>query len=121
MLWQDWITIRTQSHNIVQQPEAWLDLGEACDVVLFLDVREATSPASIALYYETSPTHQGQSFFENVSITPVVSPTPRVDVIRASTLWLPPARYMRWYIVPQTPSLVDITFRIAVAKFGGGS
>ncbi len=117
---QDWVTIRAGASSngfaVAQGSEGWLDLGDVEDLVFILDVRELQAPTVVKMAYETSPTRQETSFVSMVS--PFLMTTGvRVDRVFATYAPIPPARYVRWRLVPVTNAAYDVTFRIWVATY----
>ena len=94
------------------------------DIVLWLDVREATFPTGgtpgLTWYFETAPSKDNNLFSSmgNValtSLTPGVQPL--VKVINASGPTVPLATWVRWRLSPagSVARPWDATFRVLVA------
>ena len=115
-LLQDWITVRGQNDVtfVTQGADSWLDIGDAEDLTLFLDVREvsATPPKML---YETSPVEQASSF---LAMVPSFATTvgQRMDRVFTDMAAVPPARFVRWTLKPGGIPW-DITFRIWLATY----
>jgi hypothetical protein len=136
---QDWITIRGTTGaggntfggagDILQGESTWMGLSSFQDIVIWLDVREATLPTSgLTWAFETAPSKDNNLFvsmptagagFNITSLTPGVQlplgALPRS--ILASTPGVPLATWLRWRLSPinATAQTWDATFRILVA------
>ena len=122
MVLQDWLTIMTGgAYTVVQSQSSYLDLGDIDDIVLYLEVRQASTPANAApsMSYQTSPSTDDASF---VTIVPqfnlVSASTPRVDRILSAFAGVPLARYLRWVVSGLS---CQVTFRICVAPYAPGA
>ena len=113
-LLQDWVTIRsgTNVNAITQGADAWVDLGDAEDLVIFLDVREVSGSPKIT--FQTSPTKQDASF---VAMMPAATLATGVTLVRvfANMAAVPAARYVRWYL--SSTISTDVTFRVWLATY----
>jgi hypothetical protein len=113
---QDWVTIRGQDRtlNLTQASADWLDIDDAEDFTVFLDVREVSSSAP-SLTYQTAPT-KNDAAFKAMLPTFLLTPGVRVDRIITAYAAVPPARWFRWALthggVPW-----DVTFRIRLAAY----
>ena len=121
---QDWITIRGSSiADVIQGESSWMGFSSFQDIVIWLDVREATFPTtsgSLTWYYETSPTKDNNLFTPMVnnnltSLTPGVQTLQKV--ILASGPSVPLATWVRWRLSPAgtTAPPWDATFRVLAA------
>jgi len=115
LLVQDWVTIRVGGSNnstATQGADSWIDLQDAEDLVLFLDVREVTGSPHMG--YQTSPTKQETSF---VNMLPAfnIATGVRIDRVFANIAPIPVARFMRWQI--SNANGADVTFRLWAATY----
>ena len=132
---QDWITIRGGSAgsagDIIQGESTWMGFSSFQDIVIWLDVREATISASQSLtfYFETSPSKDSNLFTPmrtpstGIQVAPGFTPGVQLDtgaipkVILASNPAVPLATWVRWRVSPSAGIATpwDATFRILVA------
>jgi hypothetical protein len=123
MLFQDWITLRSQvTQTFVQSHACYLDLGDVDDIVLYLDVPQQSATGSAVLSYQTGPSSDDASF---ATIVPpfslAASASPRVDRVLAAYAAVPLSRFLRWSVTANAPSgVVDVTFRISIATYAPG-
>ena len=130
---QDWITIRGTTAaggnanggagDIIQGESTWMGFSSFQDIVIWLDVREATLPTtSLTWLFDTSPT-KDQILFQSMAsvvvltsggLTPGVQTPQKVILSSAS---VPLATWVRWRVSPVNASAQtwDTTFRILVA------
>ena len=105
--------------NVTSLPQAsqrWLDVGAFEDLVFTIDVRETTN-TSLKLTYETAPSRQEGLFLAMLPAF-ALAVGRRVDRVFTNMAAVPPARFVRWRMICQTPgSVYDATFRIWVAAF----
>ena len=122
LILQDWVTVRGAAGatvtRVVQSELAWADLAAYRDVVAWLEVREWSADAGVAvqLQYQTAVARDEGLFVSLASVNLAVGVT--VTPILAATATVPLARFMRWSLAPVTPSTTnpwDATFRILVA------
>jgi hypothetical protein len=115
---QDWTTIRggTGATTVTQGENSWLDLTPYQDIVLWVDVREASGTPTIT--FQTSPT-KDESLFQNI-VTGTSMVNNQVTAVKAlmSGATVPLARYLRWQI-NGTPTW-DSTFRVFLAANSPG-
>lgn len=119
---QDWITVRGGAiADIIQGESTWMGFSSFQDIVIWLDVREITSPGtSLTWNYETAPSKDNNLFTVMASnvittLTPGVQ-TPLQKVILASNPAVPLATWVRWRLSPAGATVPwDATFRILCA------
>ncbi len=119
LLVQDWATLRgaDATSMIVQSSTDWVDLGAVEDLVLFLDVREVTSGATIKMYYETAPVREQGAFVSMLQPFTMAVGT-RVDRCFSSNSGVAPARYLRWRLSRTSGAGTwDATFRLWAATY----
>jgi hypothetical protein len=92
-----------------QAESGWVDVGDCEDVIIFLEVKEATGSS---LVYQTCPTKDDASFQPLFPAFTLV-PGTRIDRVLASYAFVPVARYVRWQISGSGD--YDATFRIHLA------
>ena len=123
---QDWITIRgSNTSALIQDESAWVDLSPYQDIVLFLDVRELTTPGgSITMAYETAPIKDSglgpgvtglfQAMASEVLSAPAPSPpVPKIKTVILSTNpAVPLSTWVRWNLTSSVAQVWDITFRL---------
>jgi hypothetical protein len=124
MLFQDWITLRTQvAQTFTQSHSSYFDLGDVDDIVLYLDVREQAGSGTMSLSYQTAPSADDASFVTMVpsfALTPAGAP--RVDRVLSAYAAVPLSRFLRWTVAATvTSGVVDVTFRITLAIYAPGS
>ena len=117
---QDWTALAGPSSTtapVTQEDGFWLDLAPFQDVVIYLDVREASGSPTIA--FETSPSKDNTLFQAVASTTLAASSSP--TVLRALMLGstVPLARYLRWKIT-SSGAAWDASFRAIVAANSPG-
>ena len=125
---QDWITIRGAASplaDIIQGESTWMGFSSFQDIVIWLDVREATFPTSsgtLNWIFETSPSKDNNLFVPMtgastgaVSSIPSLSPM-KVILANAGTT-VPLATWVRWRVSPGGTSTQpwDTTFRVLCA------
>lgn len=124
-LLQDWTTIRLNfaSTSITQSESNWVSLQPYQDIVIWLEVKEAslaTGVTGLIFNYETSPL-KDESLFTAMttssSITGAISTPDIKKVILATNPTVPLARWVRWRLAAAsgTAGVSDVTFRIAAA------
>lgn len=135
---QDWITIRGTTGvsgnssggagDIIQGESTWMGFSSFQDLVIWLDIREATFPASgaasLTWFFETAPSKDSNLFtpmpagsgLALTSLTPGVQTLQKVILASASTT-VPLATWVRWRVSPAciNAQTWDATFRILVA------
>jgi hypothetical protein len=117
---QDWITVRGGSiADIIQGESTWMGFSSFQDIVIWLDVREMTTPGtSLTWFYETSPS-KDNNLFSTMASTVVSTLTPGVQTIQKvilSSASVPLATWVRWRLSPSGATTPwDATFRILVA------
>ena len=124
---QDWITIRgtipaSGSADIIQGESTWMGFSSFRDIVIWLDIREITFPAtSLTFNFESSPTKDNNLFQVMQSqtinaggLTAGVQPLLKVILSSATT---PLATWVRWRLSPTGASgnTWDATFRVLAA------
>lgn len=122
-LLQDWVTIRASmvgGTNLLQAPEAWLDLGDATECTFFLQIAQVNGPGTPIIRYESSATRDATLFRENASRTLVATGdlTPQIDRIALyGTPATPLARWVRWRLTNVSELLWDVTFKVTVMAY----
>ena len=117
LLLQDWVTIdaNAQIASVIQSADCWMDVGDAEDLVFFLDVKEvANAPI---MNYETSAVAEDSSFL--TIIAPFTLGTGlRVDPALLAYAMTPAAQYVRWHITSSNVSASwNVTFRVWLATY----
>jgi len=133
---QDWITIRggtagSPAGDIIQGESTWMGFSSFQDIVIWLDVREATISAaqSLTWFFETSPSKDSNLFTPmrtpstGIQLTPSYTPGVQLDtgaiprVVLASNPAVPLATWVRWRVAPSAGITTpwDATFRVLVA------
>lgn len=125
---QDWITIRGAASplaDIIQGESTWMGFSSFQDIVIWLDVREATFPTTsgtLNWIFETAPSKDNNLFVPMtgastgaVNSIPALSPM-KVILANAGTT-VPLATWVRWRVSPGGSSTLawDTTFRVLVA------
>jgi hypothetical protein len=114
-LLQDFISLRGASNiQVVQTATSWLDLGDAEDITLYTDVREASGGGQLT--FETSATMLDSQF---VALVPqfTLATGLRTDVVLASMAKIPPARFVRWRFNSAPGAPGQATFRVWAATY----
>ena len=137
---QDWITIRGTTGasgntfggagDVIQGESTWMGFSSFQDVVIWLDVREATLPTSgLTWAFETAPSKDNNLFIAmptaGAGITVSGSLTPGLQLVSGAPLKailvnnpnVPLATWLRWRLSPinATAQTWDATFRVLVA------
>jgi hypothetical protein len=125
---QDWITIRggTAITKVTQSEQAWLELVNYQDVIVWLQVSEVTTGAgTITLNYDTAPIKDESLFVAMGSTTvsgAIMTPPTLVPVILSALPNQPLARWVRWRVAQSgATSSWDLTFRVLLAANAVGS
>lgn len=121
---QDWITIGgATTSQIIQTEQDWLDMTPYQDVVVWLDVREASTSPPAAMYFETAPSKDESLFVPMLAggTTLVAAPTPAIVQLLMGSAAVPIAQHLRWRVQGTgAVGLWDATFRILVAANAPG-
>ena len=122
---QNWTTIRAQTGGttIIQDEDDWMGFSSFEDIVFWIDMREATVPASqtLTLALQSSPSKDEALFqtmvsaaWTSASSAGLVTPLPKV--IQAQAPAVPLATWLRWQLsLSAGASPWDITFRVLLA------
>jgi hypothetical protein len=114
-LLQDFVSLKAVSGaSIVQTATNWVDLGDVEDLVLITDVRDVLNSPQLA--FDTAATAQDAAF------VPIVAPFSlavglQTNVVLASFAGVPPARFLRWRLLPGVGAPSQATFRIWCAAY----
>jgi hypothetical protein len=129
---QDWTTQRAYNGgngsivSITQAESGYLDLAEYDDLVVYLDVREFTTGATMSISYQTAVSSDDASFVAGAlaMVAPFalsVTTTPVVNRILAAYAPVPLARYVRWQLTTTVVGIWDVCFRITYAAYAPGA
>jgi hypothetical protein len=125
---QDWTTHRAFNGgngsiiSITQGESGYVDLADYDDLVLYLDVREFTTGATMSMSYQTAVSSDDASFVTMVGPFAIsAATTPVVTRILAAYAAVPLARYVRWQLTTTVIGTWDVCFRITYAAFAPGT
>ena len=124
---QDWITIGgATSGQIIQSEQDWLDMSPFQDLVLWLDVREASTTSLAQISFETAPA-KDEALFVSMGAAPITlvatsAPlyAPLIAQLLMGSAAVPIAQHLRWKVKGTGLGLWDATFRILVAANAPG-
>lgn len=120
-LLENWNTLRgTSATSIIQSEPRWLDLAAYREMVVWLDVREFTSAANVAIALQTAPAKEESLFATSVSFTGAGSLVTGVTtaLVAPETIVspnVPLSRWLRWKTSFSGAGTSDVTFRIWIA------
>lgn len=119
---QDWTSLEgVGTVSVIQSEHDWLDMSPFQDVVLWIDVRQATTSPTPNLLIETSPS-KDESLFVSMNSTAIpmtASPSPFILQLLMGSAAVPVAQYLRWKI-SSGGGTWEATFRILVAANAPG-
>jgi hypothetical protein len=125
---QDWTTQKANNTgngyvlSITQGASGYVELADYDDVILYLDVREFTTSATMSMSYQTAVSTDDASFVAMVAPFAIAAATtPVVTRILAAYAAVPLARYLRWQLTTTVVGSWDACFRITYAAFAPGS
>jgi hypothetical protein len=110
ILLQDWTTVRGVGNTttITQSEADWLDLEPYSDVVIWVEVAEATGTPYVL--FDTAPVAI-EALFQTIDFVPgIASATPVIRKVFANVVQgFPLARFLRWRVLSQSAGTEQLT------------